>query len=182
MNDAIIIIRRLAPGDWRTYRALRLRSLADSPDAFGSTLATEEAQPDEHWTTRLSAAATSGRDCPLIAECAGAAQGLLWAKADGNTETLVNLFQMWVAPESRGRGIAGLLLHEALAWARSANAKAMQLGVTCGDTPAARLYARAGFVPFGAPEPLRAGSTLRSQAMRLMLTDDTGMTAPHDGS
>jgi len=32
-------VREFLPDEWQTYRALRLRSLAESPDAFGSTLA-----------------------------------------------------------------------------------------------------------------------------------------------
>lgn len=34
-------VRILVPGEWRTYRDLRLRALADSPDTFGRMLAEE---------------------------------------------------------------------------------------------------------------------------------------------
>lgn len=169
--EAAFTIRRLAPQDWATYRALRLRSLFDSPDAFGSTWAREDALPDEHWSGRLAAAAVSGTDYPLLAETSESAAGLLWAKVDAGGDALVNLFQVWVAPECRGLGIAGALVREAVAWAQSKNARTVQLGVTCGDTPAARLYARAGFVAVGAPERLRDGSALLSQTMRLALGD-----------
>lgn len=169
MNDAFTI-RRLEPHDWHSYRALRLRSLQDSPDAFGSSWDVEDALPSEHWSGRLSAAAVSGNDCPLVAEAGGKPAGLAWAKLDAHSDALVNLFQMWVAPECRGLGIAAALLRDAVRWARSKNAQAMQLGVTCGDTPAARLYARAGFVPVGAPQPLRDNCALLSQTMTLALT------------
>lgn len=168
MNKTVTI-RRIEPEDSTIYRTLRLRSLLDSPDAFGSTWAGEEALPAEHWSGRLSAAAGSGKDCPLIAELGGMPAGLVWAKVDADDPTLVNLFQMWVAPECRGRGIASLLLGTAVAWARRRGVRVVQLGVTCGDTPAARLYTRAGFVAHGAVEPLRDGSPLLSQTMRLVL-------------
>ncbi|HEY1044487.1 MAG TPA: GNAT family N-acetyltransferase [Telluria sp.] len=168
MTDTISI-RRLEPHEWASYRAVRLRSLADSPDAYGSTWAAEQAFPSGHWSSRLAAAAVSGKDCPLVAQSGGAVIGVIWAKVDASAPTLVNLFQMWVAPESRGRGVAAMLLAAALEWARSVGAHAVQLGVTCGDTPAARLYARAGFTAVGEPELLRPGSALLSQAMRLAL-------------
>jgi GNAT superfamily N-acetyltransferase len=76
---------------------------------------------------------------------------------------------MWVAPDSRGRGVAAALLGAAIDWARSHNARVLQLGVTSGDTPAVRLYKRHGFRESGAPEPLRPGSALLSQTMRLDL-------------
>ncbi|WP_460824578.1 GNAT family N-acetyltransferase [Massilia solisilvae] len=164
-----LIIRTLEPHDWPAWRAIRLRSLADSPDAFGSTLAEEQARPAETWAARLSAAAASGNDRPLVAEAGGVPVGLLWAKRDAADAAVVNLFQVWVAPESRGCGVGTSLLREAIRWARSTDARAVQLGVAQGDTPAMRLYARAGFRPVGAPEPLRPGSVLLSQAMRLAL-------------
>lgn len=172
MNHTVTI-RRLEPHDSTSYRTLRLRSLADSPDAFGSTFAGEDALPAGHWQGRLSAAAVSGSDCPLMAELDGTPAGLVWAKVDAADPALVNLFQMWVAPECRGRGIASLLLGNAVAWAKARGARAVQLGVTCGDTPAARLYARAGFVASGGTGPLRDGSPLLSQTMRLVLETDT---------
>lgn len=162
-------IRTLEAHDWPAWRAIRLRSLADSPDAFGSMLAEEQARPADAWAARLAAAAVSGRDRPLVAEAGGSPVGLLWAKRDAADASVVNLFQVWVAPEWRGRGVGASLLHEAIRWARSTGALAVQLGVASGDTPAMRLYARAGFRPVGAPEPLRPGSVLLSQAMRLAL-------------
>ncbi len=45
MNDTLIV-RTFAPHEWPTYKDLRLRALADSPDAFGSTLAAEQGRTD----------------------------------------------------------------------------------------------------------------------------------------
>lgn len=164
-----LMIRTLEPHEWPKYRDVRLRSLADSPDAFGSTLAAEQDRTPEAWAARLSAAAVSGQDYPLIAELAGAVVGLLWAKVDATNSSVVNVFQVWVAPASRGRGVAATLLRAAVQWARSKNARVVQLGVTCGDTSAVRLYVREGFQDFGSPEPLRPGSLLLEQTMRLAI-------------
>lgn len=183
-----VTIRRLRAHDWPAYRAVRLRSLADAPYAFGSSLALEESWRPELWMARLTAAETSGRDCPLIAEDAnananantagdaGAANeapaaplGLVYAKCDAEQAGVVNLFQMWVAPEARGRGVALALLQASIDWARSIGAQRVCLGVVCGNDAAARLYQRAGFRDVGAPEPLRPGSATLEQAMQLEL-------------
>jgi GNAT superfamily N-acetyltransferase len=79
------------------------------------------------------------------------------------------LSQMWVAPTHRGRGVGQKLLEAVIAWATAQNVAALDLGVTCGDSPARRLYERAGFKPLGEPQPLRPGSTLLAQPMRLAL-------------
>lgn len=162
----ILTVRALAGGEWALYRSLRLRALLDTPGAFGSTLAAEQDLKDEDWAWRVGLAASSGRDLPLVAELDGVAAGLAWAKCDAAEPGLVNLFQMWVAPECRGRGVAAALLAQALAWARSRRARTMQLGVMEGNDAARKLYERAGFRPYGMPQPARPGDARLEQAMR----------------
>lgn len=60
-------IRRFASDEWRMYRDLRLRSLADSPDAFVTTLAQAQKRPEEEWSTQLATGAVSRSDLPLLA-------------------------------------------------------------------------------------------------------------------
>jgi GNAT superfamily N-acetyltransferase len=165
-------VRPLGAHEWQLYRTLRLRSLVDAPEAFCSTLADEEARTDNDWAWRVNLGATSGRDRPLVAELDGTALGLAWAKVDADDTSVVNLFQVWVAPEARGHGVAAALLDAALGWARSRGAHAMQLGVVCGNDAARRLYERAGFRAFGEPEPQRPGSSQMEQKMRLELIEN----------
>jgi GNAT superfamily N-acetyltransferase len=42
-------IRRARHNEWRELRALRLRALAEDPDAFARTLAEEQDLPEERW-------------------------------------------------------------------------------------------------------------------------------------
>jgi ribosomal protein S18 acetylase RimI-like enzyme len=176
-----IRIRRLTAREWPAYRALRLRSLADAPYAFGSSLQAEEAWAHELWMARLTAASVSGRDCPLVAEAAESTEatdaddaddamlGLVWAKCDAADAGIVNLFQLWVAPEARGRGAASALVDEAINWARSIGAHLVQLGVVVDNQAAIQLYLRKGFCNVGEPEPIRPGSALLEQTMHLTL-------------
>jgi len=162
-------IRPLATDDWRLYRDLRLRALADSPDAFGSTLAAETGRPDAEWARRLASSADARVSLPLAAELGGELVGLAWGRIDTSAPAVAALYQMWVAPTHRGRGVGQKLLEAVIAWATAQNASFLDLGVTCGDSPARRLYERAGFKPVGAPGPLRPGSTVLAQSMRLEL-------------
>src|SRR4029450_9812915 len=129
------------------YRDLRLRALADSPDAFGSTLALEQGQPDADWSARLRSGAESSTSLPLVAEIRAEAVGLAWARVDSTQPDVVYLYQMWVDPTARRSGVGRMLLDAAIAWATGANARFLRLSVTWGDTPAARLYAASGFGP-----------------------------------
>jgi GNAT superfamily N-acetyltransferase len=161
-------VRPFAAHEWPSYRALRLRALAESQEAFGSTLADEADRPAEHWSARLANGVESALELPLVAELRGDPAGLLWARVDP-AERAAHLYQMWVAPEHRGRGAGARLVAAAVAWARVSGARALFLCVTRGDTPATRLYARAGFEPDGASQPLRPGSSVLAQPMRLTL-------------
>ncbi len=169
MSAGAVLVRRLQPGEWQAYRAIRLRALADAPEAYGSTLALEQGLPDDTWTTRVAKSAVSGIDCALVAEQGGRLGGLPWAKVDAEDAGRVNLFQVWVAPEWRGRGVAAALLDEALAWARSRGTRVVHLGVNNANAGAIRLYQRAGFRQIGEPYLMREGAPHMEQEMRLLL-------------
>jgi GNAT superfamily N-acetyltransferase len=162
-------IRTFASHEWRTYRDLRLRALADSPDAFGGTLAQEKDRPDTEWASRLTSGVESRCDLALLAEVGSEPIGLAWGRIETSNLDVANLYQMWVAPNSRRLGAGRMLLEVVIAWAKAAYVHYLALGVTCGDSPAMRLYLRAGFKPVGEPEPLRPGSELMAQPMRLAL-------------
>lgn len=165
----MISVRKIEPSEWPTYRGIRLRALQDSPNAFGGTYELELARPDHLWASGLSDANASGKDAPLFALDGEKICGLAWCKLDASEQDVANLFQMWVAPESRGRGAGRELMNAAISWARGAGARRVRLGVTVGDSPASRLYSTLGFVTLGGLEPLREGSSLMSATMELNL-------------
>jgi ribosomal protein S18 acetylase RimI-like enzyme len=162
-------IRTFAPQEWEIYKDLRLRALADSPDAFGRTLAEEQARSDAGWSNRLSSGANSSWDLPLVAEVDGEPVGLAWGRIEDSRPDVAYLFQMWVAPAYRRLGTGRMLLETVIAWAQAHRARYVDLGVTLSNSPALRLYQRAGFEPAGEPQPLRPGSELLGLPMRLTL-------------
>jgi ribosomal protein S18 acetylase RimI-like enzyme len=166
MTDSSVTIRPFEAAEWPAWRALRLRALADSPDAFSATLADAQARADETWQALLAQTVASPHHLPLLAEVNSKPAGLAWANIEADIATL---YQVWVAPEHRGRGIARALLTRAIGWARERGATAVELDVTAGDTPAVRLYRRLGFEAAGAPLPMTNRGDLHEQAMRLLL-------------
>lgn len=163
-------IRAIHPDEWPTYRALRLRALQDSPDAFGSTYEVELARSNEVWASRMAAAATSGRDRAMFAAVGENVCGLAWCKVSASEPGFADLFQMWVQPDCRGQGIGAALLQEAIAYASHAGASTLRLGVAVAESPAMRLYRSFGFRPVGMAEPLRKGSAVTAQNMHLQLS------------
>jgi ribosomal protein S18 acetylase RimI-like enzyme len=165
----VFAVRRVRADEWIAYRDIRLRALADAPDAFGSTLAVEQSKADQYWVERVSSATASESQLPLVATAGDAFVGLVWGWIDPAKPDVAQVFQMWVAPEARGRGLGSRLLDAVVAWAREAQAKSVILRVTCGNTAANRLYERYGFKASGDPEPLRPGSSILAQPMTLAL-------------
>lgn len=166
-------VRPLRAHEWQIYRTLRLSALADSPDAFGGTLAEEESRADGEWANRLALGADHRWNLPLLAEAAEPV-GLAWGRIEKTNPDVANVYQMWVAPTHRGLGAGRLLLNTIIAWASAAGVRCVVLGVTCGESPARRLYVRAGFTPIGKVKPLRPGSDLLVQRMQMLLSSDAG--------
>ena len=75
-------IRVLTPQDWQLYKSVRLTSLEESPDSFGSTYEQEVTLSDTEWQTRLDLKWRGLDALPLIAELESQAVGLAWG---GNT-------------------------------------------------------------------------------------------------
>lgn len=161
-------VRRLAAGEWELYRYLRMRALADAPDAFSSTLDQALPRSDASWKESL-AAADPVLDLPLVAEVDGIPAGLVWGRIDATDHAVARLYQMWVDPACRGLGLGRRLLAAVMDWAVGRGARQLCLGVTRGNAGAERLYRGFGFVPTGVSEPLRPGSDRVVDSMRLDL-------------
>jgi ribosomal protein S18 acetylase RimI-like enzyme len=149
-------IRLIASDEAETLRDVRLRALADTPLAFGSTLARESAYPPERWAAwaRDSAQAQSQATFFAVDEASQAAVGLVFGLVDAEDPTLAHMFSMWVAPEARRTGAGGALVEAIVAWATARGVRRMRTAVTIGNDGAARLYERAGFRDTGVREPL----------------------------
>jgi GNAT superfamily N-acetyltransferase len=162
-------IRELERHEWALFRELRLRALADSPDAFARTLAEALGENDAYWVKLTESVTTPGGQVMLVAEVEGRPVGLAFGLFDKEREKIGHVGGMWVDPGARGRGAGRALLDAAIAWARSRALDRLELWVTKGNAPAERLYERAGFADTGRRDALASNPALQTIQMALTL-------------
>jgi len=144
-------VREVGGDDWRTWREIRLRALRDSPSAFGSTYAREEALTERHWRDRVG---DPDGVCVLV-EDDGTQVGMGGGFQD--LPGFLHVVAMWVAPAHRGRGVGQAVLHGIDAWARERGLR-LHLDVNTANAGARRSYELFGFAATGETRPLREGS------------------------
>jgi dihydropteroate synthase len=155
-------IRVALPGEWRHWRELRLRALADSPDSFGETLESARERDDAAW---IAAVAADRTRVVLFAEHDGVPVGMAVSRISPDEPRRAHLYAMWVAPEVRGLGAGRALIDGAMRWARLAGASTLVLRVTERASAAKALYRAAGFADTGQVEAVRPGSAIQSRVL-----------------
>lgn len=149
-------IRRVEVDDWQTWRQIRLRSLAESPEAFRSTFAEESSQPADWWERRVRVSTAGPNNALWLATLDGEPAGILSSRVDPDSKVMT-AEAVWVAPEARGQGVAEELLRSAMAWAKEAGARRAELWVNQGNSATRSLYRRAGFRPTTEVQRVRPG-------------------------
>ena len=132
-------VERLTVDEAPRLRAIRLRALADAPDAFGTTFEGAAAQPAETWSEQLQELPT------FVAVNDGLDVGMVRCQPDETEPDTALLISMWVAPASRRIGVGDALVDAAIEWARANGVSRLQLYVVDDNAPAIALYARKGF-------------------------------------
>jgi ribosomal protein S18 acetylase RimI-like enzyme len=152
MESSVISIEPITALNTFLFKAVRFRALQDAPHAFGSTYAKEAQLTDSDWIKRVERwNGESGAG--FLAMDRDIACGIAGSFLDENDPRRAHLISMWTAPTHRQRGIGRLLVKEVLNWARSRNARILQLMVTSNNEPAICFYQRLGFARTGRTEP-----------------------------
>jgi GNAT superfamily N-acetyltransferase len=136
-------VERLTVDESPRLRAIRLRALADAPDAFGTTFEEAAAQPAEIWSEQLQELPT------FVAVNDGLDIGMVRCQPDETEPDTAFLISMWVAPAERRKGAGDALIDAAVEWARTNGVKRLLLDVVDDNAAAIALYARKGFQPTG---------------------------------
>jgi GNAT superfamily N-acetyltransferase len=144
------VVRQLVATEWQLLREIRLRALADAPEAFGATLDQAQSFDDDEWRRRARGWIRPG-DVTFVVD---GGDGMVVGVRDGNE---CWLGAMWVAPERRREGVAAALASAVIDWARSWEARQVVLGVAESNRPAAALFESLGFIETGKQELLREG-------------------------
>ena len=154
--DAAVTIRPIRPDEWRRWRETRLRMLRDDADFFATRYDDMVREPDATWREWVAEAAAGEDKTLFVAEDGDAWLGVVGAFVRINARE-VQLISMWVSPEARGRGVARDLIRAVAAWTLDRGSSRVVLFVQEANTPARRLYERAGFSLTGDRAPASAG-------------------------
>jgi ribosomal protein S18 acetylase RimI-like enzyme len=158
---APLTVRPALTSEWARLRDIRLRALADAPQAFGSTLAVERQLPAETWKRRALA---SDRRTMLAAT-----DGNLWAGFAGwvlEEDGIGQLVSMWVEPAWRRRGVASALVGAVVERHLRSGASELRLWVSVPNLAARRCYEANGFSLTGRTQPLPSDPKLEELEMR----------------
>jgi GNAT superfamily N-acetyltransferase len=133
-------VDRLDGADWEQLRDVRLRALADEPDAFGSSSVRESAYGESDWRRLLEWGPW------WVAKDDGADVGVVAGGGSHREKDIPWVFSMWVDSRWRGRGVAVALLDTVVSWAAEQGGTRLGLDVAERVPRARRFYERYGFV------------------------------------
>ena len=156
--------------DWAALKHVRLRALADTPQAFARTLAEEEEMPQDEWHRRATPSDSSAN---FLAVEDGETRGLVAVFREMEHPDLAHLVAMWVDPALRGRGIGGSLVDAVITWCLEHRVPQVHLWVVESNTTAERLYRSRGFLPTGTHQPHPSNASLSEFEMALNVLVDT---------
>jgi GNAT superfamily N-acetyltransferase len=164
-----IRIRRLRGDEGALLRELRVRSLRDSPDAFGQTAEEAARQPGSDWTAAARAGATGDRRAWFVAERTAfpgaVAQPVGIVLGRRRPPSTVMVFSMWVDASVRRRGVGRRLIEAVETWSSAWAATHSVLWVFGTNEPALRFYDRIGYLVQTEGEDARIGARYGALAM-----------------
>ncbi len=146
-------INPLLPHQWPVLKSVRLRALADAPEAFSTTLAQAAAYTDQEWQERAGRFAADPPATARIACWDDKPCGMICCYLSGpdsaDDPPRAGMTSFWVAPEQRRSGVGRALVAAIMEWTRAQGRDALYADVTQINAGAIAFYRRLGFLPTG---------------------------------
>ncbi len=158
-------VRRLAPADAEAYRAIRLESLEQEPNAFGSVYALEAKRPLADFAERLATSTVFG------AYAGGTLIGVAGFKQEAGPKDSHKGFVwgMYVRADWRGKGVGAALMAAVVAAARN-TVEQLTLAVVQDNDTAIALYRKIGFQVYGVePRALKSESSYSDEVLMALI-------------
>jgi ribosomal protein S18 acetylase RimI-like enzyme len=146
----MVEVRRVGADEWRVLRDVRLRALADAPEAFATRFEEAGLRPDDWWIDWAARSADGDGQAMFLAWDGAAAVGIVGTFVEDGRRSLI---AMWTDPGARGRGVGRALVEATAEFARGAGSDSLFLQVLEGNDTAASLYRSCGFEDTGPGEP-----------------------------
>jgi len=159
----MITLRRIRPDEGLQLRELRLRALADSPMAYGSTFAEERSYSETIWHERAANGAAGRNVVTIVAEAKGRLVGMatgLTAGPENQGKSDPMMVGVFVDSTVRRQGVGLALIDKIVQWVQARGSTRLNVWITSGNEPAVALYRRCGFEPTGTTRPNAHTSTL----------------------
>jgi RimJ/RimL family protein N-acetyltransferase len=132
-------IKIAQPSDWQKYKEIRLKSLKESPQAFGGSFDNESQQSDDEWREKI----IKSNRFFVLAEEEGIVAGVAGAKQiDADNGIIIAVY---LVPEARGKGYSKEILSIVLQELENRKAKIVTLTVNTKQEAAVRAYKALGF-------------------------------------
>lgn len=139
-------IRALQSDEVDLCRMLRLRALADAPEAFGERYNDAVNHTSAYWTTFIQSLTPPSKQRMFLACEGDVCSGSVFAMLDGERDHAGRVGGMWVDSKFRRQGIGLALLDAVFDWAKEHEFEELWLWCEEGDNAAHHLYQKAGFV------------------------------------
>lgn len=163
-------LKPVLPEDWRRLKDIRLRALADAPEAFGTTLVQAQAYSDAEWQARARRFSESPPAAGCLASVNGVPCGMASAFPSAEGTHAAELTAFWVAPEQRGQGVADAMVTLLIRWVAAQGFAVLEAGVVEDNHRAIAFYKRVGFTETGQSEPFRGDPSKRIIGMSVQLS------------
>lgn len=143
-------VRRVTPEEWERIKEIRLEMLADTPDAYITTLEEAESYPDSVWMERAETGSMGSAQATFLGLDGDVpvAMGVGLRKRRLRKDILV-IVSVYVSPAHRATNVASDLMGAIENWGSGWKALASSLWVAENNDRAKAFYTRIGYQPTG---------------------------------